>query len=64
MFIENTATQRQVDEITGKVKVLQQQINSVETQNAPIVNKVKSIEVQIEKINDQLSKSKIINPIS
>ena len=63
MFSENAATKRQVDEITGKVKVLQQQINSVETQNAPILNEVKSIEVQIEKINDQLKKSKIVNPI-
>ena len=64
MFNENAATKRQVDEITGKVKVLQQQINSVETQNAPIINEVKSIDVQIEKINDQLKKSKIINPIN
>lgn len=63
MFNENAATKRQVDEINGKVKVLQQQINSVETQNAPIVNEVKSIDVQIEKINDQLKKSKIINPV-
>lgn len=63
MFNESAATKRQVDEITGKVKVLQQQINSVETQNAPIVNEVKSIDVQIEKINDQLKKSKIINPV-
>lgn len=63
MFNENAATKRQVDEITGKVKVLQQQINSVETQNAPIVNEVKSIDVQIEKINDQLKKSKIVNPV-
>lgn len=63
MFNENAATKRQVDEISGKVKVLEQQINSVATQNAPIVNEVKSIDVQIEKINDQLRKSKIINPI-
>ena len=63
MFNENAATKRQVDEIDGKVKVLQQQINSVETQNAPIINEVKSIDVQIEKINDQLKKSKIINPV-
>lgn len=64
MFNENAATKRQVDEISGKVKVLQQQIYSVETQNAPIVNEVKSIDVQIEKINDQLKKSKIINPVN
>ena len=64
MFNENAATKRQVDEINGKVKVLQQQINSVATQNAPIVNEVKSIDVQIEKINDLLKKSKIINPVN
>ncbi len=63
MFAENAATKRQVDEIDGKVGVIQEQIKSVETQNAPIVNEVKSIEVQIEKINDQIQKSKIINPI-
>ncbi len=63
MFAENAATKRQVDEIDGKVSVIQEQIKSVETQNAPIVNEVKSIDVQIEKINDQIQKSKITNPI-
>ena len=29
----------------------------------PLLNEVKSIDVQIEKINDQLKKSKIINPV-
>ncbi len=63
MFAENAATKRQVDEIDGKVSVIQEQIKSVQTQNAPIVNEVQSIDVQIEKINDQIQKSKIINPI-
>ena len=63
MFDESAATKRQVDEVNGKVSVLQQQIKSVATQNAPIINEVNSIEVQIEKINDQLKKAKIINPI-
>ena len=64
MFAESAATKRQVDEVNGKVSVLKQQMQSVETQNAPIINEVKSIDVQIEKINDQLKKSKIINPVS
>jgi HlyD family secretion protein len=34
----------------------------VETQDAPI-NEAKSIDVQIAKINDQIEKSKITNPI-
>ena len=64
MFAENAATKRQVDEIDGKVKVIEEQIKSVGTQNAPILNDLKSIDVQIAKINDQIAKSKIINPIN
>lgn len=63
MFAENAATKRQVDEIIGKINVLNEQIKSVATQNAPIASEAKSIDVQIEKINDQIKKSKIINPI-
>jgi HlyD family secretion protein len=63
MFEQNAATKRQVDEIVGKVNVINEQIKSVGTQNAPIINEVKSIDVQIAKMNDQIEKSKIINPI-
>ena len=63
MFNENAATQRQVDEINGRVAVLQEQIKSVATQNTPTANESKSIDVQIEKINDLIEKSKITNPI-
>ena len=63
MFSENAATQRQVDEIDGRVNVINEQIKSVKTQNAPIINEVESINVQIEKVNDQIANSKIINPI-
>ena len=64
MYAENAATKRQVDEIDGKVKVIEEQIKSIGTQNAPILNDLKSIDVQIAKINDQIAKSKIINPIN
>ncbi|MGV8993597.1 MAG: HlyD family secretion protein [Flavobacterium sp.] len=63
MFDENAATKRQVDEVDGRVKVIEAQMRSVGTQNAPIVSDLKSIDVQIEKINDQIAKSKITNPI-
>ncbi|CAM3067367.1 HlyD family secretion protein [Flavobacterium frigoris] len=63
MYAENAATKRQVDEVEGKVNVLKEQIKSLGTQDAPILNEAKSIDVQIEKINDQIQKSKIINPI-
>lgn len=63
MFTENAATQRQVDEINGKVNVLRKQINSVATQNTPINNEAKSIDAQLAKIDDQIQKSYLINPI-
>lgn len=63
MYNENAATKRMVDEIDGKVNVILEQIKSVKTQDAPIYNETKSVEVQIEKINDQIKKSSIINPV-
>ncbi|TXI66601.1 MAG: HlyD family efflux transporter periplasmic adaptor subunit [Flavobacterium sp.] len=63
MYNENAATKRQIDEIDGKVKVIEKQISSVQTQNAPILNEIKSIKVQIEKLDDQIKKSKISNPV-
>ncbi len=63
MYKEEAATKRQIDEIDGKVHVIQEQINSVGTQNAPIINEVNSLEVQIKKIEDQIKKSKIENPV-
>lgn len=62
MFAENAVTKRQVDEINGKVNVLNEQIKSIKTQEAPISNEQKSIDVQIEKINDQIQKCKITSP--
>lgn len=60
---ENAATQKQLDDIQGKVRILQQQIKSVETQNAPIINEVKSIKVQMEQIEDQIAKSIVKSPL-
>jgi len=60
---ENAGTQQQLDDIEGKIDVLNNQIRSVEIQNSPVVNELKSIDVQIQQIEDQLQKSNIINPI-
>ncbi|WP_105474354.1 HlyD family secretion protein [Jejuia pallidilutea] len=59
---DNAATQKQLDDITGEIDVIKNQIRSVEIQNAPVVNELKSIDVQLKQIDDQIQKSKIINP--
>ena len=63
MFAEKAATQRQLDQANNQVNVLKKQIKNVETQNAPIVNEVKTIEAKVAQINDQIIKSKVTNPI-
>lgn len=60
---DNAATQKQLDDINGEINVLNQQIISIEIQNAPIINEQKNIDVQIKQVEDQIEKSKIINPI-
>lgn len=64
MFAENAATQRQADEASSRVSVLKKQIKNVETQNAPIVNELKSIKAKVAQIDDQIKKSNIKNPIA
>ena len=60
---DNAATPKQLDDINGHIDILKQQMKSVDTQNAPIVNEVKSIEIQIQQIEDQIEKSIIKNPV-
>lgn len=59
---DNAGTQKQLDDVNGEIDVIKNQIRSVEIQNAPVVNELKSIDVQLKQIDDQIQKSKIINP--
>lgn len=61
---DNAGTQKQLDDITGEIDVIKQQIKSVKIQNTPVVSELKNIDVQIRQIEDQIAKSKIINPIN
>ena len=61
---DNAGTQKQLDDITGEIDIIKQRIRSVEIQNAPVVNELKSIDVQLKQVDDQINKSKIINPVN
>ena len=64
LIAANAGTQKQLDDINGKIDVINQQIISVEIQNAPLINELKSIDIQIKQIEDQIQKSIIINPLN
>lgn len=61
---DNAGTQKQLDDAVGEIDVIKNQIRSVETQNTPVVNELKSIDVQLQQLKDQIQKSKIINPVN
>ncbi len=64
LIAANAGTQKQLDDINGKIDMVNQQIISVETQNAPIINELKSLDVQIKQVEDQIIKSVIKNPVN
>ena len=59
----DAATTKQLDDIDGSINVLNKQINSIETQNSTTIQDIKTIDAQIQQIQDQIEKSSVINPV-
>jgi HlyD family secretion protein len=57
------ATEKQLDDINGRLSVLDKQINQVNSQNPTIAGELYALDTQIEQINDKLKRSIIVNPI-
>lgn len=71
----DAATPKQLDDIKAQVDETQQQLKAVngqssaqtsalQTQHAGISSEINPLYIQIQQVNDQLEKSKIINPIN
>ncbi|HIP48843.1 MAG TPA: HlyD family efflux transporter periplasmic adaptor subunit [Lutibacter sp.] len=63
LIADNVGTQKQLDDVNGKISVINRQIRSIEIQNAGVVNEVKKLDAQIKEIEYQISKCKITNPV-
>ncbi|MDP2301552.1 MAG: HlyD family efflux transporter periplasmic adaptor subunit [Ignavibacteria bacterium] len=63
----NAATQKQVDDINSQIALLEKQLDAqsstMENSNRSIEEDKSALQIQIEQIDDQLKKSKIITPI-
>lgn len=64
----NAATQKQLDDINANIEVIKKQIDaqksSLDITSEGISSDAHPLMVQVEQINDQLTKAKIINPIN
>jgi HlyD family secretion protein len=61
---EGAATQKNLDDISGQIDILDKQIAATSTQKIPVQSEIENIDIQISQLKDQFSKSFITNPIS
>lgn len=60
----NAATQQQIDQADGQVRVLKKQIASVEVQKQSVMAELQTLETRIAQVEDQLKRAFINNPVS
>jgi HlyD family secretion protein len=63
LLADKVGTQKQLDDVNGKITVINNQISSIEVQNSGVVTEAKKLEAQIKEIEHQIAKCKIINPV-
>lgn len=63
MLADQAATQQQMDDINGQVNVLDRQIASTNTQYQLIASEMEVIRRQLDLLDEQLSRCRIVSPI-
>jgi HlyD family secretion protein len=64
MYDKGAATQKQLDDINGLVEVNQMQILAIASRKQNIFDQMSAISVQIEQLNEAISKCLITNPVN
>lgn len=64
LLADKVGSQKQLDDINGQISVINRQIHSIEVQNTGVVNEAKKLDAQIKEIQNQINKSKIVNPVN
>lgn len=63
LIADSAATGKQYDDIKGKIRVIDYQIESVKIKNSTVLSKLNQINAQIEEVDELIWKCKIINPV-
>ncbi len=64
MLKDGAATQKQLDDINGKIDLIDKQIKSIQTQNISVQSEMQVINTQLMQLAESMRKSKIINPLN
>lgn len=60
---DNAVPTKQLDDLNGKIKVIDSQISSIKTQNGSVLSEITAMDRQIDQVTDQIKRCKITNPI-
>jgi HlyD family secretion protein len=61
---ESAATQKQLDDIDGNLKVLDRQIEAIQSQSKSVLNEISALKKQRDQVVENIRNCQIINPIS
>lgn len=64
LYKEGAATKKQLDDVNGLVDLIKKQILAVNTKRNGISDQIKGVEIQVEQINEAISKCNITNPVT
>ncbi len=61
---ESAATQKQLDDINGNLRVLDRQIEAIKSQRKSVLNEISALKKQCEQVIENIHNCQIINPIA
>jgi len=64
LFSDGAATEKQLDDIEGSVRLLEAQIQASTRQKNAIASELQSISAQSDQVDDQISKALVTNPVT
>jgi len=64
MYKDQAATQKQLDDAEGNIRVLNRRIQATETQRNSILAEINALKAQKAQVVDQVGKAEIINPVN
>ena len=63
LLIKGAATPKQKDDVEGRLKVLEKQLEAVASKKQSLNNQIKQVQNQLDEINYGISKTSLINPV-
>lgn len=61
---DGAATEEQLDNAQGKVNIIRERINSLETEKTKVYPEIRSMEAKLSQMTEQVKDSKVLNPVN